>query len=172
MSTKENISNTFLALKYLNLSKSFKRNKKISKVNIRQIWDVVLNPQKYDYEINDLLANKTFSKVFFKIIQLENVIYQPKLVAAAGDEVFKRSSNEFITEIVKSNKDDKTFYLILTLLKEFKLPLINLYVICKTESSCLKINSFNNNQQAQMLLQKDEKFFKLITNPESEIFIR
>ena len=172
MSTKENISNTFLALNYLNLSKSFKRNKKISKVNIRQIWDVVLNPQKYDYEINDLLANKTFSKVFFKIIQMENVIYQPKLVAAASDEVFKRSSNEFITEIVKSNKDDKTFYLILTLLKEFKLPLINLYVICNTESSCLKINSFNNNQQAQMLLQKDEKFFKLITNPESEIFIR
>ena len=102
---------------------------------------------------------------------MEKVIYQPKLAAAASDEVLERISNEFTIEIVKSNKDDKTFYLILTLLKEFKLPLINLYVICKTESSCLKINSFNNNQ-AQMLLEKDNKFYKLITNPESEIFIR
>lgn len=171
MSYKENISNTFLALNYLNLSKGYKRNNKLSKLNIRQIWDVVLNPQKYDHEINNLLANKTFSKIFFKIIKMEKVIYHPKLVAAASDEVLERKSNEFTIEIIKSNKDDKSFYLILTLLKEFKLPLINLYVICKTESSCLKINSFNNNQ-AQMLLEKDNKFYKLITNPESEIFIR
>ena len=60
MSYKENISNTFLALNYLNLSKGYKRNNKLSKLNIRQIWDVVLNPQKYDHEINNLLANKTF----------------------------------------------------------------------------------------------------------------
>ena len=172
MSYKENISNTFLALNYLNLSRGYKRNNKLLKLNIRQIWDVVLNPQKYDHEINNLLANKTFSKIFFKIIKIEKVIYHPKLVAAASDEVLQRTSNEFTIEIVKSNKDDKTFYLILTLLKEFKLPLINLYVICKTESSCLKINSFNNNNQAQMLLQKNSKFYKLITNPESEIFIR
>ena len=171
MSYKEKISNTFLALNFINLSKDFEGNKKISHVNIRQIWDVILNPNKYDHEINDLLANKVFSKIFFKIIKKENVVYQPRLAAAASDEVLERTSNEFTIEIVKSNKDDKTFYLILTLLKEFKLPLLNLYVICKSESLCKKITSFNN-KQAQMILKKDDKLYKLITNPESEIFIR
>ena len=61
----------------------------------------MLNPQKYDHEINNMLANKTFSKIFFKIIKMEKVIYQPKLAAAASDEVLERISNEYTNEIVK-----------------------------------------------------------------------
>ena len=85
--------------------------------------------------------------------------------------MFQRSSSDFKIEIVKSNKNKNTFYLILTLLKDFKLPLLNLYVICNNVSLCKKISSFNN-KQAQMILKKDDQFFNLITNPETEIFIR
>ena len=168
---RDNISNIFSAINYINLSKSFKANKSNDKINIKKVWDVVLNPTKYEYQINDLLENKIFSKIFFKILDNEDSIYQPKLIAAASDKVFQRSSSEFKIEIVQSNKNKKTFYLILTLLKDFKLPLLNLYVICNNISLCKKISSFNN-KQAQMILKKDDQFFDLVTNPETEIFIR
>jgi len=168
---RDNISNTFLAINYINLSKSFKANKSNDKINIKKVWDVFLNPTKYEHQINDLLENKTFSKIFFKILDNEDSIYQPKLIAAASDKVFKRSSTEFKIEIVQSNKNKKTFYLILTLLKDFKLPLLNLYLICDNVSLCKKISSFNN-KQAQMILKKDDQFFNLIINPDTEIFIR
>ena len=76
-----------------------------------------------------------------------------------------------IIEIIKSNKDEGMCYLILTFQKEFKLPLSNLYIICNNVTISKKIPSLNN-KQAQMILKKDEKLYKLITNPESEIFIR
>ncbi len=171
MSNKENISNTFLALNYINLSKDFIKNQETSVLTVRDIWDVVLNPNKYQNEINNLLENNTFSKIFFKIMEKEYVFYQPKLVAAASEEVLVRSSNDFKIEIIKSNKDNSSFYLILTLLKEFELPLLNLYVFCNGNSVSKRISSFNN-KQAQMLVKKDEKFYRLFTNPESEIFIR
>ena len=93
------------------------------------------------------------------------------MIAAASENVLKRSTEEFKLEIIPSNKDKKIFYLLLTRLKDFKLPLLNLYVICNNISLSKKIPSFKE-KQAQMILKKDDEFFKLITNPESEIFIR
>ncbi len=171
MSNKENISNTFLALNYINISNDFKINKDAKSLSVRDIWDIVVNPNKYENKINKLLENNTFSKIFFKIMEKEYVFYQPKLVAAASDEVLVRTTNDFKIEIIKSNRDNASFYLILTLVKEFELPLLNLYVFCNGESVSKKISSFNN-KQAQMLIKKDEKFYRLFTNPESEIFIR
>ena len=171
MKHSDNISNTFLALNLINLSGKFKSNNKSSDININTIWDVILNPNQYDDQINDLLKNPTFSEVFFKILRDKNAIYQPRMIAAASDEVLKRSYPEFKIEIIKSNKDEGMCYLILTFQKEFKLPLSNLYIICNNETISKKIPSLNN-KQAQMILKKDEKLYKLITNPESEIFIR
>ena len=171
MAQRDDISNTFAAINYINLSKSFNSNESNDKINIKKVWDVVLNPTKYEDQINNLLENKIFSKIFFKILDSEDSIHQPKLIAAASDKVFQRSSSDFKIEIVKSNKNKNTFYLILTLLKDFKLPLLNLYVICNNISLCKKISSFNN-KQAQMILKKDDQFFDLVTNPETEIFIR
>ena len=171
MAQRDDISNTFAAINYIKLSKSFNSNESNDKINIKKVWDVVLNPTKYEDQINNLLENKIFSKIFFKILDSEDSIYQPKLIAAASDKVFQRSSSDFKIEIVQSNKNKNTFYLILTLLKDFKLPLLNLYVICNNISLCKKISSFNN-KQAQMILKKDDQFFDLVTNPETEIFIR
>ena len=83
MSQRDNINNTFTAINYINLSKSFKANKSSDKINIKKVWDVVLKPTKYEHHINDLLENKIFSKIFFKILDSEDSIYQPKLIAAA-----------------------------------------------------------------------------------------
>ena len=146
MKNSDNISNTFLALNYINLSGKFKSNNKSSNININTIWDVILNPNKYDDQINDLLKNPTFSEVFFKILREKNAIYQPRMIAAASDEVLKRSYPEFKIEIIKSNKDERICYLILTFLKEFKLPLSNLYIICNNETINKKIPSLNNKQ--------------------------
>ena len=171
MNQRNNISNTFLAMNYLNLTKNYKPKKIKEKTNIKKIWDVVLNPKKYENEINILLKDKVFSKVFFKILDGENALYQPKLIAAASDIVLKRSTSQFDIEIIQSNKNQNTFYLILTLLGDIELPLSNLYVICNNISLCMKISSFNN-RQAQMILNKHDQFFNLVTNPETEIFIR
>ena len=171
MKHSDDISNTFLALNFINLSTKFKSSNKSSNINMHTIWDVILNPNKYDDQINDLLKNPTFSEVFFKILRDKNAIYKPRMIAAASDEVLKRSYPEFKIEIIKSNKDEDICYLILTFLKELKLPLSNLYIICNNVTISKKIPSLNN-KQAQMILKKDEKLYKFITNPESEIFIR
>ena len=65
----------------------------------------------------------------------------------------------------------KSYSLSYTCIARLKLPLSNLYIICNNETISKKIPSLNN-KQAQMILKKDEKLYKLITNPESEIFIR
>lgn len=171
MNKIDGVSNTFLTINYLNLSKNFSSKKTEDKINIRKVWDVVINPTKYDNQINELLKNKNFSRVFFKILDEEGSIHQNNLIAAASENVLKRSTEEFKLEIIPSNKDKKIFYLLLTILKDFKLPLLNLYVICNNISLCKKIPSFKE-KQAQMILKKDDEFFKLITKPESEIFIR
>ena len=123
------VSNTFLTINYLNLSKNFSSKKTEDKINIRKVWDVVINPTKYDNQINELLKNKNFSRVFFKILDEEGSIHQNNLIAAASENVLKRSTEEFKLEIIPSNKDKTIFYLLLTILKDFKLPLLNLYVI-------------------------------------------
>jgi hypothetical protein len=171
MTQRENISNAFLAINYINLSKIYKSDRNNDKINIKKVWDVVLNSNKYENQINDLLKDKIFSKVFFKILNSECFIYQPKLIAASSDKVFKRFSDDLNIEIIKSNKNSNSYYLIITLLKDFKLPLLNLYVICQNNSLCKKISGFNN-KKAQMIINKNDEFFDLITNPEAEIFIR
>ena len=165
------VSNTFLTINYLNLSKNFSSKKTEDKINIRKVWDVVINPRKYDSQINELLKNKNFSQVFFKILHEEGSFHQNNMIAAASENAFKRSTEDFKLEIIPSNKNKKIFYLLLTISKDCKLPLLNLYVICNNVSLCKKIPSFKE-KQAQMILKQDDEFFKLITNPESEIFIR
>ena len=60
MKHNDDISNTFLALNFINISTKFKSCNKTSNINMNKIWDVILNPNKYDDQINDLLNNPTF----------------------------------------------------------------------------------------------------------------
>tara|TARA_B100000123_G_scaffold247954_1_gene205275 strand:- start:273 stop:788 length:516 start_codon:yes stop_codon:yes gene_type:complete len=171
MEQKDKINNTFLALKFIDFSKYYKSKKNIDKLNVLMIWDVVLNPHKYENKINELLNNKVFSKIYFKILSQEGSIYQPKVVAASSEKVFKRSSEEFDMEIIKSNKNRDVFYLIILLHKQFELPLSNLYVICNDISLRKKLPKFENNR-VQMIIDKNDNFLDLLTNYNSEIFIR
>ena len=50
-------------------------------------------------------------------------------------------------------------------------PIFNFYVVCKDQFSTHKIPALNN-QKAQILLQKDDKFYNLVISPDAEIFIR
>ena len=120
MAQRDDISNTFAAINYINLSKSFNSNESNDKINIKKVWDVVLNPTKYEDQINDLLENKIFSKIFFKILDSEDSIHQPKLISNIEKKI-KDHQVILNFQIVQSNKNKNTFYLILTLLKDFKL---------------------------------------------------
>ena len=171
MEQKDKINNTFLALKLIDFSKNYKSKKNIDKLNISMIWDVVLNPHKYENKINELLNNEVFSKIYFKILSQEGSIYQPKVIAASSEKVLKRSSEEFDMEIIESNKNKNVFYLVISLHKQFELPLSNLYVINDDISLRKKLPKFENNR-AQMIIDKNDNFFDLLTNYNSEIFIR
>ena len=171
MEQKDKINNTFLVLKFIDFSKNYKSKKKIDKLNVSVIWDVVLNPNKYENKINELLNNKVFSKIYFKILSQKGCIYQPKVIAASSEKVFKRSSEDFDMEIIESNKNHDIFYLIILLHKQFELPLSNLYVICNDMSLSKKLPKFENNR-VQMIFNKNDKFFDLLTDYNSEIFIR
>jgi hypothetical protein len=171
LDSNDRVSNTFLALNYINISKNYSSLEIKDKVNIKKVWEVFLNPIKYEDQINDFLKNKVFAKAYFLILKNEGSIYYPKLSAASNDKVFSRSSNDFEMEIIKSNKSEDVYYLIVRLIKDFKLPLLNLYVICDNKSQCKKLPQFSN-KQAQMLIKNTDDFFNLITNPNSEIFIR
>ena len=171
MEQKDKINNTFLALQLIDFSKNYKSGKVTNKLNISMIWDIVLNPHKYENKINKLLTNKVFSKIYFKILSQKGCIYQPKVIAASSEKVFKRSSEDFDMEIIESNKNHDVFYLIILLHKQFELPLSNLYVICNDMSLSKKLPKFENNR-VQMIFNKNDEFFDLLTDYNSEIFIR
>ena len=171
MDNKDKISDTFLALNYLNLSKNYTISVDKPKLNINMVWDVFLNPIKYQNQINEFLKNKVFADAYFLILKNEGCIYQGKLNAASSERVFSRSSNEFKIEIVKSNKNENVYYLIIKIINDIDLQLSNLYVICDNKSDCIKLPTLND-KQAQILIKKSDNFFTLITNPNAEIFIR
>ena len=171
MEIKDSISNTFLALNYISLSQNYSSSVTQAKLNFKRVWEVFLNPIKYQDKINEMLKDKVFAKAYFMILQNEGCIYQPKLRAASNDKVFFRSSSEFKIEIVKSNKNQNVYYIIINLINDTKLPLLNLYVICENISESKKLPKFNN-KQAQMIIKDNDNFFDLITNPNTEIFIR
>ena len=83
MNNKDKISDTFLALNYLNLSKNYSASELKSKFNINMVWDVYSNPFKYQNQINQFLKNKVFSDAYFLILKNEGCIYQAKLNAAS-----------------------------------------------------------------------------------------
>ena len=171
LNNKDKISDTFMALNYLNLSKNYSASRLNSKLNINKVWDVYLNPLKYQNKINEFLKNKVFSDAYFLILKNEGCIYQEKLNAASNERVYSRSSNEFKIEIVKSNKNEDVYYLIIKIINDIDLQLSNLYVICDNKSDCIKLPTLND-KQAQILIKKSDNFFTLITNPNEEIFIR
>lgn len=171
LNNKDKISDTFMALNYLNLSKNYSASRLNSKLNINKVWDVYLNPLKYQNKINEFLKNKVFSDAYFLILKNEGCIYQEKLNAASNEKVYSRSSNEFKIEIVKSNKNEDVYYLIIKIINDIDLQLSNLYVICDNKSDCIKLPTLND-KQAQILIKKSDNFFTLITNPNAEIFIR
>lgn len=171
MKNNEKISDLFLTLNYLNLARNYKPRKKKENLNIRKIWDVFLNPNKYDEQINEYFDNQTFATLFYKILKSEKVLYQPRMIAAASDKIFKRVSKDFELEIIDSNKNKNTVYVLLNVFVYPKKPLVNFYVVCKDQFMTYKIPPLNNNK-SQILLQKDDKFYNLITNPDAEIFIR
>jgi len=171
LNNKDKISDTFMALNYLNLSKNYSASRLNSKLNINKVWDVYLNPLKYQNKINEFLKNKVFSDAYFLILKNEGCIYQEKLNAASNERVYSRSSNEFKIEIVKSNKNEDVYYLIIKIINDIDLQLSNLYVICDNKSDCIKLPTLND-KQAQILIKKSDNFFTLITNPNTEIFIR
>ena len=170
MKNKDKISDLFIAINYINSANFYQSKNKKESWNIRQVWDVLLNPNKYEKERNKLFEDKTFTKIFYKILETEKILYQPKSIAAASGKIFERVSKDFEIEIIESNKDEKSAYLLLTLFMEIK-PIFNFYVVCKDQFSTHKIPALNN-QKAQILLQKDDKFYSLITSPDAEIFIR
>ena len=92
------------------------------------------------------------------------------MIAAASEKIFKRSSDEFDVEIIDQIKI-MMFYLIISLHKQFELPLSNLYVICNHKSLSKKLPKFESNR-VQMIFNKNDKFFDLLTDYNSEIFIR
>ena len=171
LNNKDKISDTFMALNYLNLSKNYSASRLNSKLNINKVWDVYLNPLKYQNKINEFLKNKVFSDAYFLILKNEGCIYQEKLNAASNERVYSRSSNEFKIEIVESNKNEDVYYLIIKIINDIDLQLSNLYVICDNKSDCIKLPTLND-KQAQILIKKSDNFFTLITNPNAEIFIR
>ena len=73
MDNKDKISDTFLALNYLNLSKNYSKSDLKPKLNINMVWDVYLNPVKYQNQINEFLKNKGFSDAYFLILKMKVV---------------------------------------------------------------------------------------------------
>ena len=76
MKHSDDISNTFLALNFWNLYTKFKSSNKSSNINMYTIWDVILNQNKYNDQINDLLKNHTFSSFIFQMLHDNKEIYK------------------------------------------------------------------------------------------------
>ena len=170
-SLKEKVINTFVSISHKQDHDkiNFNYDKKLS---VNDIWNVSMcSTDKNNKEIlNNILSNKNYSKIFYNFFKQQSDIYMPQSIAASSN-IKNRKANDFEIYLNQSNKDNEIIYLKIIVKKKIDKTLKNLYVG--------KDNHFVNidlpkiiDKQVQIMIKKSDKIYKMVVDPDTEIFIR
>ena len=85
-----NTLNLFAMLNFKEEEKATGKSEK-NRFNIKKLWNLALEPNTNQKELNEILADKELSKIFYKILKDTSLFYYPKAKAAASTSINRRS---------------------------------------------------------------------------------
>lgn len=164
-----NTLNLFAMLNFKEEEKATGKSEK-NRFNIKKLWNLALEPNTNQKELNEILADKELSEIFYKILKDTSLFYYPKAKAAASTSINRRSKYFEIISII-SKKDPKIVYIKFKFLIAIDIVMNNLYVGKDSIFISRELPKMLNNE-IQFVLNVDDDLYKLIQDPHSEIFVR
>ena len=99
------LNNTLSIFAMLNFKEEVKTTEisENNTLNIKKIWNLALEPNNNQKELNQILADKDLSDIFYKMLKNTSLFYFPKVKAAASNYV-ERISKDFEITSFSSKK--------------------------------------------------------------------
>ena len=166
------LNNTLSIFAMLNFKEEVKTTEisENNTLNIKKIWNLALEPNNNQKELNQILADKDLSDILYKMLKYTSLFYFPKVKAAASNYV-ERISKDFEITSFSSKKNDQSIYIKLKFFVKIDKKIKYLYVGKNHNFQSKKLPQMIGNE-IQFILNVNENFFISLQDPDSEIFIR
>ena len=168
---KENIIDSFVSISHI---KDHKENvfKTVEKISFKDIYKMSQNIEKFQKtnEFKLIFESKNLTKVFYSFLKTNSKFFIPKAVAASSEMTVREFDGGKLT-INKSNKNNGTIYINIILNETMDKSLKKLYVGNEDVFESLDLLEFIDNQ-TQVMIKQTNRIYKLIIDPNVEIFIR
>ena len=168
---KENIIDSFVSISHI---KDHKKNvfKTVKKISFKDIYKMSQNIEKFQKtnEFKLIFESKNLTKVFYSFLKTNSKFFIPKAVAASSEMTVREFDSGKLT-INKSNKNNGTIYINIILNETMDKSIKKLYVGNEDVFESLDLLEFIDNQ-TQVMIKQTNRIYKLIIDPNVEIFIR
>ena len=168
---KENIIDSFVSISHI---KDHKENEfeTVKKISFNDIYKMSQNIEKFKKtnEFKLIFESKNLTKVFYSFFKRNSKFFVPKDVAASSEMNVREFDGGKLT-INKSNKNNRTIYINIILNEMIDKSIKKLYVGNEDVFESLDLLEFIDNQ-TQVMIKQSDHIYKLIIDPNVEIFIR
>ena len=168
---KDNIIDSFISISHI---KNHKENefKTVKKISFNDIYQMSQNIEKFKKtnEFKLIFESKNLTNVFYSFLKSNSKFFVPKAVAASSEINVREFDGGKLT-INKSNKNNGTIYLNIILNEPIEKSIKKLYVGNEDVFESLDLLEFIDNQ-TQVMIKQTNRIYKLIIDPNVEIFIR
>ena len=168
---KENIIDSFVSISHI---RDHKENgfKTVKKISFNDIYKMSQNIEKFKKtdEFKLIFESKNLTKVFYSFLKRNSNFFVPRAVAASSEMNIREFDGGKIT-INKSNKNNGTIYINIILYEMMDKSIKKLYVGNEDVFESLDLLEFIDNQ-TQVMIKQTDHIYKLIIDPNVEIFIR
>lgn len=168
---KENIIDSFISISHI---RDHKENgfKTVKNISFNDIYKMSQNIEKFKKtdEFKLIFESKNLTKVFYSFLKRNSNFFVPRAVAASSEMNIREFDGGKIT-INKSNKNNGTIYINIILYEMIDKSIKKLYVGNEHVFESLDLSEFIDNQ-TQVMIKQTDRIYKLIINPNVEIFIR
>ena len=169
---KENIIDSFVSISHI---KDHKENKfkTVKKISFNDIFKMSQNIEYFQKtnEFKLIFESKNLTKVFYSFLKRNSIFFVPKAVAAASSQMNVREFDGGKLTINKSNKNNEIIYINIILNEIIDKSIKKLYVGKEDVFESLDLLEFIDNQ-TQVMIKHTDRIYKLIIDPNVEIFIR
>lgn len=168
---KENIIDSFVSISHI---KDHKENEfeTVKKISFNDIYKMSQNIEKFKKtnEFKLIFESKNLTNVFYSFLKRDSKFFVPKAVAASSEMNVREFDGGKLT-INKSNKNNGTIYINIILNETMDKSIKKLYVGNEDVFESLDLLEFIDNQ-TQVMIKQSDRIYKLIIDPNVEIFIR
>ena len=168
---KDNIINSFISISHIKDLSELDINYE-KKVSFKEIYLISKNPENYKntLEFESILKNKNLSMVFFNFLKNNCKYFIPQAIAASS-EINSREFDGGKIIINHSNKKDDVIYVTLILTGRESNKPKKIYIGRDDLFGSIDLSVFIDNQ-SQIMIKQTDRIYKMLVDPNMEIFIR